>query len=104
MNLCGTSNVLNATPAKDFSMKTILAALPAIAAIAIVATALPPQEYGSLTPALQATIAQELPPYTMQWQQARNDAMPSDMQQPVSVPAKGDTQDMAAPDPETVPH
>jgi hypothetical protein len=67
---------------------------------------LPPQEYGSLTPALQVTIAQELPPYTMRWRQARNDAMPSEMQQlpPVTTTTPGDRQEMAAPDPETVPH
>jgi hypothetical protein len=48
---------------KGFSMKNVLAALPALAVVAMVTTSLPPQEYGSLTPELQTTIAQALPPY-----------------------------------------
>ncbi len=82
---------------------TALNGLAAMAAFAIVATSLPPQEYGSLTPALQATIAQELPPYTMDWQQARNDAVPTDMQQP-PAPAASSTPATQMADPETAPH
>ena len=82
---------------------TAMSGLAAISVVAIVATALPPQEYGSLTPALQATIAQQMPPYTINWQQARNDAVPADMQQPPNA-AGNNAQTAPMPDPETVTH
>jgi hypothetical protein len=85
-------------------MKACLKALPAFAALVIVATALPPQEYGSLTPALQATIGQELPPYSMDWEKTRADALPGSMAMPASGDPATRTQTSQMPDPETVPH